>query len=148
MLAHPADISPYPRLWMVNKMSTTVTLTFSERNTPGTTVYCGPHAATTINQLMQDMSRNTVPTTSCLYGVYALSQICTHSSMVADSSTCKHSTIPDNFATFFLTMRNRRLCPPSECTKNIACGKCRDEYMVKKFASVLFPQHYGKQKVR
>ena len=34
------------------------------------------------------------------------------------------------------------------CHENLSTGKCRDEFMCKTIGATLFPQHYGKQKVR
>ena len=150
MLAHHVAISQYPRLWMVNKMNKTdtFTLTFKERNTQGSSISCSPYSYATLTQLIQDISRTTIPETSCLYSMYAQLIYGVNTTMYVDHEKHGHTVQPENYAEFFLTFRNSRKCPPNECIRNIAYGKCRDEYLVKKFASVLFPLFYNKQKVK
>ena len=135
---------------MVNKMHKTDTFTLSlkERNTQGPTIRCGPYSYATLNKLIQDISRTTVPETSCLYSMYAMLIYDVHTTMYIDHEKHGCTVQPENYAGFFLTFRNSRKCPPNVCIQNIARGKCRDEFLIKEFASVLFSQFYSKQKAK
>lgn len=77
---------------------------------------------------------------NCIQAGYTPDNYKTNLDLYADFSNnigCRCAPNMNNYAPYFKV---------ANCAKNIASGKCRDEYMRKTVGTILFPQHYATDK--
>jgi hypothetical protein len=107
---------------------------------------CGLYTPATIKKLMHDLSNTPIPLTSCIYRLSAryINEKSIRMSVHSDGGT--YDPTQHHNASFYIMHRTCHKCAANECAKNIATGKCHDEYVRKMLGATLFPKYYTQDK--
>lgn len=109
---------------------------------------CGLHTPATIKKLIHDLANTPVPLTSCIHQLSAryINKESIRMYVLSDSSL--YEPTQDHNASFYIMHRTCHKCAANECAKNIATGKCHDEYIRNTLGTTLFPKYYAQDKQR
>lgn len=103
---------------------------------------CGSYTPTTIKKLIRDLANTPIPLTSCVYRLAAqyINEDSIRMYILSDGGA--YEPTQHHNATFYITHRTCHKCATDKCAKNIATGKCNDEYIRNTLGTTLFPKYY------